>query len=466
MNAAWETIIRIIAAFFLVMINGFFVAAEFALVKVRDTQLQPLALSGNRRARLTRTILGKLDPYLGACQLGITMASLLLTKVGEPAFVAIVSPILDRFGVVSESFKEGVGFFVGYSLITAAHIVVGEQAPKFLALKRPVVISLWCAFPLHLFYRCMSPFIAALNIASNRVLSWIGIESSGGHGDIHTEEELRLLVVESAGQSGGTTPQETRGRDIVLNAFDLRKRNVRDVMRPRNEIVWFNTGSSLLECLDLAERTRYSRFPLCDGANLDKTIGVVHFKDLMAQRHRGKTGTDLIAIMRPLIYVPETARLEKVLGLFLERKLHMALVVDDYGGTVGLITLENCIEELVGQIQDEHDQEKLKIVRRSDREWEVDGTLPLFELAELMGVTLEGEGVATAGGWVGQRLGGFVKAGDRCHVGGFEVIVDSVSGVRVMQLVVRRNVIPAANNSGADIENVQERLRTGGGDRP
>ena len=182
-----------------------------------------------------------------------------------------------------------------------------------------------------------------------------------------------------------TAGQPRLGRDIVLNALDLRQRIVREVMRPRQEIVALDTEASMAECLDVAEKTRYSRFPLCEGGDLDKTLGVVHIKDLYAMRIKARTGADLLPVARKLIYVPETARLEKLLQLFLERKLHLAIVVDEYGGTVGLVTLENILEELVGQIQDEFDQEKPLLVRASETTWEAAGALPLHELEELIG---------------------------------------------------------------------------------
>src|SRR6185437_13599200 len=210
----------------------------------------------------------------------------------------------------------------------------------------------------------------------------------------HSEEELRLLFMASQKHSDGTR----LGRDIVLNALDLRRRIVREVMRPRREIVGLDTEASITECLDVAESSRYSRFPLCESGNLDKTIGVVHFKDLFAMRLKARKGADLASVVRKLIYVPETARLEKLLQLFLDRKLHFAIVVDEYGGTVGMVTLENILEELVGQIQDEFDQEKPLLVKTGAETWEIAGALPLHELSELIQQPLEEEGITTVSG--------------------------------------------------------------------
>jgi CBS domain containing-hemolysin-like protein len=234
------------------------------------------------------------------------------------------------------------------------------------------------------------------------------------------------------------------GRDIVQNALDLRRRVVRDVMRPRQEILVLDTQASIAECLDVAEKSRYSRFPLCEGGDLDRTLGVVHFKDLFAQRLKVRTGADLLPAARKIVYVPETARLEKLLQLLLERKLHLAIVVDEYGSTVGLVTLENIIEELVGQIQDEFDQEKPLFTRSSETSWQVAGALPLHELEELVGLPLPAEDVTTTSGWVTQRLGGFPKVGDTLSVGNCDLRVEEMEGTRVARLAVTRRT-PDAN---------------------
>jgi CBS domain containing-hemolysin-like protein len=235
-------------------------------------------------------------------------------------------------------------------------------------------------------------------------------------------------------RAGGTK----LGRDIVVNALDLRRRIVRDVMRPRQEIVIFDTESSIAECLDVAEKTRYSRFPLCERGDPDKTLGAVHIKDLFAMRLKVRTAMELVPVARKLIYVPETARLEKLLQLLLERKLHMAIVVDEYGGTVGLVTLENILEELVGQIQDEFDQEKPLLVKTGENTWEIDGLLPLHDLAELTNQELSDDDVTTASGWVTHRLGGFPKQGEIVVVGDYELRVEDVEGMRVSRLKLTR----------------------------
>ncbi len=427
-------LLKILAVLALVLLNGFFVAAEFALVKVRQTQLDPLIAKGHRRARLARRLIRHLDSTIGATQLGITLVSLGLGVLVEPVFQALLVPVFAWTGVDSPSARHSIAIGVGFFVNTFLLVVVGELGPKALAIRKTLPTALWIAAPLAWFYRISYPFIWLLNWAAQWLLHQLGIQPAG-EGDLaHSEEELRLLFAASQKRSGATT----LGHDIVLNALDLRQRVARDVMRPRQEIVSLNTHASMTECLDVAEKSRFSRFPLCEGGDLDRTLGVVHFKDLYAMRLKARQGSELISVARKMIHVPETARLERLLQRFLERKLHLAIVVDEYGGTVGLLTLENILEELVGQIQDEFDQEKPLIVRVGDQTWEVLGALPVHELEELVGEPLAEEGITTTSGWVTRRLGGFPKAGDFLTVGQHELRVEEMDDTRVARLQLKR----------------------------
>jgi len=429
-NAVIVIALKLVAVVFLVFLNGFFVATEFALVKVRQTQLEPFVAKGNRRARMALNLAKHLDAYLSACQLGITLASLGLGWIGEPVFAALLEPVFNWVGVESVQVRHSVAVGVGFTTITFLHIVVGEMAPKSLAIQFPVVTSLWVAYPMRLFHLTMYPFIWLLNESSLKLLRWCGIEPAGEGDHAYSEEELRLLITPAGGAAFG--------RNLALNALDLRQRTVREVMRPRQEIALLDTEATLAECLEVADKTRYSRLPLCEGGDLDKTLGVVHIKDLYALRNQSGAGRDLLGLARKLIYVPESARLERLLQLFLERKLHLAIVVDEYGGTAGLVTLENILEELVGQIQDEFDQEKPLLVKRDEMTWEVAGALPLHELEELVAERLRAEGITSTSGWVTHRLGGFPKVGDTLTVGRFDLRVEELDGARVAQLRVTR----------------------------
>jgi CBS domain containing-hemolysin-like protein len=442
----WNAIIsvgwKIIAVVVLVLLNGFFVAAEFALVKVRDTQLSPLIQTGNRRAKTAQYITERLDAFLSAAQLGITLASLGLGWIGEPVFSEILKPVFNWLSVDSLEIRHALSFALGFSTITFLHISAGEQAPKWLAIQKALPTSLWVAYPLLWFYRISYPLVVVLNWSSQWLLRRVGLEPAGEGEGSHSEEELRLLV--GAQKQTGSLAFRRR---LVLNALDLRQRTVRDVMRPRQEITVLDTDATIAECIDLAEKSRYSRFPLSEGGNPDRTLGVVHIKDLYATRLKARSAADLKPVMRKLIYVPETARLEKLLQVFLDRKLHLAIVVDEYGGTMGLVSLENILEELVGQIQDEFDQENPLLTRISDEVWEAAGTLPLHELEEMVGETLHEEGITTASGWVTERLGGFPKIGDTMSVGQFELRVEQMEGTRVAKLKLTKR--PQSENASA-----------------
>ncbi|SPE50600.1 conserved membrane hypothetical protein [Verrucomicrobia bacterium] len=429
-NALVPAGLKLLVVLALVALNGFFVAAEFALVKIRETQLDALAIKGNRRAKTARMIVANLNSFLSATQLGITMASLALGWIGQPLFAALLGPLLGSLQIESATVRSSISFAVGFFILTFIHIAAGELAPKWMAIQRPLPVSLWVAQPLKWFYLASYPLNWLLNHTAQWLLRQGGIEPALGPGRGHSEEELRLLVTAVQKQAGATA----LGRDIVLNALDLRRRRVREVMRPRQEIVALDTEASIAECLDVAEKTRYSRFPLCEGGDLDRTLGVVHIKELYAMRLKARSGADLLPAARKLIYVPESAHLEKLLQLFLERKLHLAIVVDEYGGTVGMVTLENILEELVGQIQDEFDQEKPLLMRTGETTWEAAGSLPLHELEELAGEALQAEGLTTVSGWVTHRLGGFPKAGDKLAVGAYELQVQELEGRRVGRL--------------------------------
>jgi CBS domain containing-hemolysin-like protein len=430
-------LVKVVAVLVLVLLNGFFVAAEFALVKVRDTQLDTLIGKGQGLARVARRVLRNLDASLSACQLGITLASLALGWVGQPVFKALLDPLwplLNLAGPDAGHIRTTVAVVCGFTAITFLHITAGEQAPKWLAIQKALPLSLWVARPLELFQKLSFPFIWLVNQTSLWLLGRLGLQPRSETEVSHSEEELRLLLAASQKHSGATA----FGRNVVLNAFDLRQRVAREVMRPRREIIALNTQASLPECLELADRTRYSRFPLCQGGDLDKIVGVVHIKDLYALRHKARTAAELLPAARKLLYVPETARLEKLLQLFLERKLHLAIVVDEYGGTVGMVTMENILEELVGQIQDEFDQEKPLAVRMGEDIWELHGALPLHELAEIIGQPLRAEGITTVSGLVTHRLGGFPHQGDTLALGPWELCVEATDNLRVAKLRLTR----------------------------
>lgn len=430
----FDNIIYLLAKIFLilglVLLNGFFVAAEFALVKIRDTQLDPLVQKGHRRAKLARRILSNLDTYISTTQLGITLAGLALGALVAPVYEALLSPLFLWLGVADPHIRNGVAVVFGFLVNTFLLIVMGELAPKALAIRKTLSTTLWVAQPLIFFNHISYPFIWVLNQSAQWVLRQVGIKPVTEAETSHSQEELRLIYSSSQRHLHSSRIE----REIVLNAMDLPHRVVREVMRPRQQIVSLSTENSIAQCLEIAEKTRYSRFPLCVAGDLDHTLGVIHIKDIYAMRMKAISGLDLAPAARKIIYVPESARLEKVLQLMLERRLHIAIVVDEYGGTVGLLSLENIIEELVGQIQDEFDQETPLSQKTGDNTWQLDGALTLHGLSDILGQPPEQEEVATVSGLVTLRCGGFPKVGDTVRLGPWELKVQDMDGLRVSRL--------------------------------
>jgi CBS domain containing-hemolysin-like protein len=426
-------LLKILALMLLVLLNASFVVAELAMVRIRDSQLAPLAAKGHRSAKTARHILAHIDTYIGVTQFGITLASLGLGVAVEPIFHDLLEPLFELVGITSETVRNhialGVGFFVNCYLL----IVAGELVPKAIAIRRTLPAMLWTARPLTWFYRLSYPFIWLLHRSSDLILVRLGIAADELHG-IQSEEELRVVLASAQGS--------TDRRNLILNALDLRHRIAREVMRPRTEITVFDSNATIAECLAIAEKSRYSRFPICDGGDADRARGVIHIKDLYALRDKAHTAQELLPLARKLICVPETARLEKLMQRFLEKKLHFAFVVDEFGGTLGIVTLENVLEAVVGQIQDEYDSEATQFVRRSENIWDVSGALPLHDLEKITGNLPHDETVATVSGWVTQQLGGFPKSGDSFSAGDFELHVEEMEGPRVGKLKVTRLKAP------------------------
>ena len=419
---------KLVTVSVLVLLNGFFVAAEFALVKIRSSHLDILAAQGSKRAALVKGIKANLNAYLSACQLGITMASLGLGWLGEPFLARMLQPVFAFAGIESATVIKSISFALAFLAITFLHIVLGEQAPKILAIRKAMAAALFVSAPLRWFYAIFKPAIWFLNASSNWVLRRLFHIELMAEGELaHSEEELRLIVRESE-KSAEVTPL---GRELVFNVLDLRDRVVRDIMTPRGEIVYFNLEDGFEANMKKAIESRHTRFPLCRD-NLDNTIGLIHIKELLALMRAEHP--DLLKIKRDLIPVPEMMPLEKLLKLFLSKHAHLALVVDEFGGTVGMVTMENVLEELVGDIQDEFDFEKEEFRKISASEFTVDGALGLYELNELAKLELESADVSTVGGYVTHLLGHLPKQGEQVEIDNYLVTVSQSDGRRVNQL--------------------------------
>ena len=434
---------KLVTVSVLVLLNGFFVAAEFALVKIRSSHLDILAAQGSKRAALVKGIKANLNAYLSACQLGITMASLGLGWLGEPFLARMLQPVFAFAGIESATVIKSISFALAFLAITFLHIVLGEQAPKILAIRKAMAAALFVSAPLRWFYAIFKPAIWFLNASSNWVLRRLFHIELMAEGELaHSEEELRLIVRESE-KSAEVTPL---GRELVFNVLDLRDRVVRDIMTPRGEIVYFNLEDGFEANVKKAIESRHTRFPLCRD-NLDNTIGLIHIKELLALMRAEHP--DLLKIKRDLIPVPEMMPLEKLLKLFLSKHAHLALVVDEFGGTVGMVTMENVLEELVGDIQDEFDTEKEEFREINENEFTVDGALALYELRDLAGIELESADVSTIGGYVTHLLGHLPKQGEQVQIGNYLVTISQSDGRSVQQLHFRKLDEAAAKRSDA-----------------
>src|SRR5712671_5264744 len=412
----------------LVALNAFFVACEFSVVKVRTTQLDALLEEGHVRARFVKHVRGHLDAYLSATQLGITLASLALGWIGEQSLASIIRPALTFFHIYSYAVATWIAITLAFAGITFLHIVFGELAPKYIAISDPLPVALRLMRPLGVFYVLFKPAIWLLDKSSNfllrRVLRLQPVRKSEL---AHSEEELRLILEQSE-KSADVTPL---GRELVFNVLDLRDRVVRDIMTPRGEIVYLSVEDDFDTNVKKAIESRHTRFPLCRD-NVDNTIGLIHIKELLPMMRDPRP--DLMNIKRELLPVPEMMPLENLLRLFLSKHVHVAIVVDEFGGTVGLVTLEDVLEELVGDIQDEFDFEKEEFRKINANEFTVDGALGLYELNELAKLELESADVSTVGGYVTHLLGHLPRQGEQVNIDNYLVTVSQTDARRVRQL--------------------------------
>jgi magnesium and cobalt exporter, CNNM family len=415
-----------VLALLLVVLNGLFVAAEFALVKVRPTQLDPYVAAGNRRGKVARNMIGHLDAYLSATQLGITLASLALGWVGEPAFAWILEPLLRSFGA-SETMVHSVSLTTAFLSISILHIVMGELAPKSLAIRKPEPTALWVALPLFLFYKLTYPAIWLLNHGANGLLKLLGVAPVREAEFAHDEEELRLLLA-----SSHAILLSKHKRELLDNVFELSHRMARQIMVPRGDVVYLSTTHSLEDNLSRARRSGHTRFPLCEG-DLDHVVGIIHIKDLF---RAGVPPADLRQIAREIAFVPETLQLDRLLKRMRLERVHLAAVLDEYGGVSGIVTLENVIEEIVGQIQDEFDAEKPELVERGKNVYVVSGAMLVADLEHELDLEFSGRDEDTVGGVVLSELGRRPAVGDRVEVGPLLAEVLEVQGNRIRSLRV------------------------------
>ena len=426
-----EVAVGIFAAVLLVLANGFFVAAEFAIVKVRDTQLEPLVRT-SARARRALYMTQHLDAYLAACQVGITLASLGLGWIGEPAIAGVLEPPLAALvGGFAPAASHVVAIAIAFALISAMHIVLGELAPKSLAIQRALPTALLVAYPLHLFYRIMYPFIAVLNATGNLLISAIGLRPTTEVEHAHSPQELALLLVD-AGESGTLEPGE---RDVARRALTLGERSVRTLMIPRTEIVSVPETASIADVLAISRAQPFTRLPV-HHEDRDEIVGVIHVRDLAHAAERGsRTAADL---MRPVALIPETTDLLDALATFRRERVVIGVVLDEHGGTSGIVTLGATAEHLLGPVGDEFAPARTLIERRADGSLLVDGRTPIADVREAARLDLARVDADTAAGFVVERLGRMARTGDTVQEEGATFTVLEVEGHRVDRLVITR----------------------------
>jgi CBS domain containing-hemolysin-like protein len=411
----------------LVFINGFFVAAEFALVKVRPTQIDPYVKRGDRRGLVARHMIRHLDAYLSATQLGITLASLALGWIGEPAFAWLVEPLVMKIPGASPAVVHSVALTMAFIVITILHIVLGELAPKSLAIRKPKRTSLWVAIPLWFFFKLTYPAIWVLNHTANAILRIFDIEPVSESQMGHDEEELRRLLA---------SPENSRlskeKRRILDNVFAFSSRPVRKIMVPRADVVYLSTTEPMQESIAVARRSGHTRLPLTSGG-LDSILGFVHIKDLFRS---DPLPDQLETVCREIEFVPETLTLDRLLHRMRTKSVHLAAVLDEYGGVSGIVTLENVLEEIVGEIQDEFDFERPELLPRGPGMYEVAGTMLVEDLEQALGIEFSERDEDTVAGVVLSELGRNARAGDTVLLPPLRLEVVKVHGNRIRALNV------------------------------
>ncbi|MDH3216921.1 MAG: hemolysin family protein [Candidatus Krumholzibacteria bacterium] len=428
----WE----ILFVLFLVAANGFFVAAEFALVKIRLSELKASADAGSRSARLVEDIVGRLDAYLSACQLGITLASLGLGWVGEPLVAAMLEPLFHKLGIPVEK-THYIALPLAFATITFLHITAGEQVPKILAIRKYQPTSFVVSLPLAIFYKVFRPFIWILNSSSNLMLRAIGIRMLSDHGTSTSEDELRLILLESA-QSGHVSVRE---RLIMENVLDLEDKSARSAMLPRNQIEIIDRTDPIETQLQTLSKTGHTRLPLCDE-DLEHVVGIVHIKDIFGKLAARGSIDDLTPLARPATFFPENMPLDRLLRELQRTSVMMGLLVDEYGVVSGLITLENVIEELVGPIQDEFDSETPLIVQKGTDTYEVDATCPIDEVRKRIALQLPELEADTIGGAVIEMLGSIPKPAEELTVARHKITVIETSPRHIIKLLIAKTGPP------------------------
>lgn len=443
----WSSSLGLLSVFALVLLNGFFVAAEFALVSVRKSRIEQLVNEGSRQARSVQKALGHLDTYIAATQLGITMASLALGFIGEPAIAHLLEPLFDRFlpsrGAAITS--HGIAIVIAFAIATALHIVLGELAPKSIALQRPDRTALWVTAPLDLFLKVFRPFILALNATGNFIVRLLGLQPVTEHSGVHSVEELELIV-HSTTEAGLLEEQQER---MVAGVFDFEETIVRRLMTPRLDITAVEADVGTEELIRAINESGHSRLPVYDD-NIDNIIGILHAKDILKNIPDGRLQASVREMMRPAYFIPENKRAGYLLSEFRRNKIQIAIVRDEYGTVAGVVTIEDLLEEIVGEIQDEYDVEEPMVQIIDDSTAILDGRMPLGDVNEKLKLELPEDESDTIGGFVFSLLGHQAAQGERTTWENLECVVEATDGRRITKVRLIQHPEPSDGDSAPE----------------
>ncbi|MGG3890938.1 hemolysin family protein [Metabacillus fastidiosus] len=389
-------IVNLLLVAILIALTAFFVASEFAIVKVRGTRIDQLIAEGNKQAITAKKVIDNLDGYLSACQLGITITALGLGWLGQPTIVRLLSPLFERYEIPS-SFSQLISFAIAFSLMTFLHVVVGELAPKTLAIQKSEKLTLWLAKPLILFYILMYPFIWALNGSARFITGLFGLKPVSEHDAAHSEEELRIILSESY-ERGEINQSEFK---YVNKIFEFDNRIAKEIMVPRTEIITLSIDEPIKDQLSIVKNEKYTRYPVVDG-DKDHIIGLVNVKEVFTELvHNKDSSYSIETYIRPIIQVYDSIPIHELLLKMQTERIHMAILIDEYGGTAGLVTVEDILEEIVGEIRDEFDTDEVPLIQKiTEDQYIIDGKVLVSEINDLFSLNIDDTDVDTIGGWV------------------------------------------------------------------
>lgn len=432
-NDTLSIIFRLLSVLALVGLNGFFVATEFSLVSVRRSRIDSLVAEGNRRAVPVRNAIRDLDGYIAATQLGITLASLGLGWIGEPALAAVLDPVLEDIvpNSVAMASTHTIAFVIAFSTITFLHVVFGELAPKSFALQYPEKTSMFVATPTTIFMRIFKPIIVGMNAVGQAFLRLIGVEPASEHALIYSEEELRLIV--SASRQGGELVDTEE--EIIRRAFVFHDYVADEIMVPRTEIVAIPLDADLETVQEVLATEKYGRYPVYDQT-IDDVVGILHVKELIPILTGRESGEafDLKALLRPALLMPTSVPIDTLLNEMKRERTHVAILVDEYGGTAGMVTLEDIVERVLGDVPDEFEQPRTETQVQPDGSRLVNGLTLLTDVNESLGLSLEVDENNTIGGYVFSEIGHLPEVGDTIDIGPYIIEVEELDGLRVAGL--------------------------------